>query len=151
MPNGKEETEPYSMRELEYNQRINQLCYKWFQLVYVCLERGKPADELVGLSRGIYFLKTLSGLLSVLGLCPQINREFLVFWSPRRYIWRTQRAHTNTHSWLAHVADISYSGLFHLQGGMNLSKKEHVNNSSSFDCRWMRERPEHVFEVFQKM
>lgn len=88
---------------------MNWLRYKWFQLVQVCLERGKPADEPAGLSRTIYFLKTLSGPFSVLGLCPRILREVPVSRSPHREIRRAQRAHTNTHSCLAHEAAVSYS------------------------------------------
>lgn len=48
-------------------------------------------------------------------------------------------------------ATTSSVGLSHLQGGRKLSKQDHVSNSSSFDCPWTRESPEHVFEVFQQI
>lgn len=145
MSNGKEETEPY-LRELKFNQHINMLCYKWFQLVQVCSETGKPADELEGLSRAIYFLKTLSGPSSVLGPCPQIHREFCILWPS----CDERSIQTQTHATCSR-ATTSSAGLSHLQGGRKLSKPYQVNNSSSFDCPWMRESPEHVSEAFQEI
>lgn len=60
--------------------------------------------------------------------------------------------HTQTHTYdLLTWQLLVIRGCFIFMEEMNLSKREHVNNSSSFDYPWTRKRPQNAFEVFQKI